>query len=107
MTELVEMITEEKSSIKALGKDQGREIGKEKDLKTEPEEEILEKDQGINTGTDRGRESEKGQGRGKDVVVDHVTETIEDLKMTAEEADPKNENLRSTIEDHPPVTSSL
>ena len=103
------MITEEMISTKALEIDLGPTTGREKDPKTETEDETREKDQ----ETDRGREDERGPGRGReetdpvtDAVVDHETEITGDPRMIAEEADPKNGNPRSITEDHLPVTSS-
>ena len=103
------MITEGMITTKALEIDLGPTTGREKDPKTETEDETLVKD----LETDPGREDERGPGRGReetdpvtDAVVDHETEITGDPRMIAEEADPKNENPRSTTEDHLQVTSS-
>ena len=111
MREKAGMITEEMISTKAPEIDLGPTTGREKDPKTETEDETRVKD----LETDPGREGERGTGRGRgkeetdpvtDAVVDHETEITGDPRMIAEEADPKNGNPRSITEDHLPVTSS-
>ena len=111
MREKAGMITEEMISPKAPEIDLGPTTGREKDPKTETEDETPETD----LETDPGREGETGTGTGRgreetdpvtDAAVDHETKITGDPRKIAEEADLKNGNLRSITGDHLPVTSS-
>ena len=115
MREKAGMITEEMISRKALEIDPGPTTGREKGPKRETEDGTRETESETETGmeTGRGREDERGPGRGReetglvtDAGVDLETETTGDPRMIAEEADPKNGNPRSITEDHLQVTSS-